>query len=106
MNSLTDILSRPDARRAALTWDTVAWLSAIATVVAAAALAIVTLPDVLVLPALALTLFAASLVPLAATRHSTADRREWARLLAGMLFAFGVLASVLADLDRAVSYLS
>ena len=105
MNSLADTLSRPDARRATPTWETGAWLGTIATVMAAAMVAAWTLPGVLVLPALALALFAASVVPVVATWRGLAEHRERARLFAGMLFAFGALASVLADLDRAVSYL-
>lgn len=105
MNTLAGIFTRPDVRRSPPSWEGGAWLGAVAIVLGFAVVAALALPGALVLPALTLALFTTSVVPAVMARRGAMAQGERAWLFAGMLFAFGILASVLTDLDRLAAYL-
>lgn len=64
-----------------------------------------TLPSALILPALALALFAVSLVVMAASYALHGQRRETARLVAAIAVALAFTASVLTDVHQLLPYL-
>lgn len=105
MNTWADAFSRPASLRSPLASDVYAWRGATAFALAITTLALLTVPGALVAPAIAVVLFLGSIVPVAATRNAAPARRDQARLFASMVFAIGILASVLTDLDRVVTYL-
>lgn len=105
MNAHVESFFRPTGANTSWTWDSGAWVGAFVAALVAATVASIALPGILVLPAVALGLFTASLLPVLAVRRSSALIRERARLFAAMLFAIGVGAAALSDLNAVATFL-
>lgn len=105
MHTVADAFSRPGTGQSPPSWEANGWLGAIAATLGFAVIALLILPGALVLPAMAVGLFLASVIPVVAARREPPARRERARLFAGMLFAFGILAAAFTDLDRVAALL-
>jgi len=65
----------------------------------------VLLPHVLIAPAVALALLAASPIPMLLTWRAPDEQRQNTRLIAGMLFALGILAALFAKPASIATYL-
>ena len=105
MNTRVATGFRPHTRPMPQSWDNGSWLGAVALALGITVLATTLLPGVLVAPAIALALFAASPLALLMAWRAPDARRENARLFAGMLFALGVLAALFADPVRLAAWL-
>jgi len=64
-----------------------------------------TLPSALILPAIALALFATSVVAMGGSYLLPAERRDGARLVAALGMALSIVASVLTDVHQLIPYL-
>ncbi len=104
MNSRAGTFSRHHIPVGSQTGDGAVWLIGIAMALAITVVAALSLPSILILPAVAVGLYAASFVAVLATRRGQPDTSEKGWLLAGLLFVTGVVVSVASDLDGMVAY--